>query len=81
MRMGIVKVNREYVVDLDDQNMVDEAIECVHEDLTNAMKFDSLHSLIITEEDDTRSANDIPEFLIQEEEDIGDDAHLKGHYA
>ena len=71
-RLGKVYISSEYVVDLDNKYMVDEAKECMLEDLLNAVKFDELPSWINVAEDDNLSEADIPEFLIGDDE-IGDE--------
>lgn len=42
MRIGIVKFAVEYVVDLDNPDMVEEARACVYEDVANAVKYDEV---------------------------------------
>lgn len=63
-KKGKVKFIIEYNVDLDNQKMVDDAIECIFEDLTSAYIYNE--SFIDYENDDTLKESDIPEFLLKE---------------
>lgn len=65
-RLGRVYFRASYVVDLDNQDMVDEAKECVFEDVCNAVKFDEIgESIIVGEPDPKLTEADIPEFLTE----------------
>jgi hypothetical protein len=65
MRLGKVKIQIEYVVDLDDEEMVQHAFDALYEDLCGACKYDSIHDVLeITEEDPSLKQEDIPEFLL-----------------
>jgi len=68
MRLGKIKLGMEYVVDLDNQSMVEEAKGCLFEDLMNAVKYDELGAAIDIEEDvnNVLSEKDIPDFLKSE---------------
>jgi len=69
MKLGRVGIKLSYVVDLENADMVSEAIECVYEDMMNAIKYDELGSRIgVIEENTPISEEDIPEFLKGEEE-------------
>ena len=68
MRLGRVQISHSYVVDLDNQEMVEHGKEALFEDLMNAVKFDELWSNIQVEKDPEASENDIPEFLLDIEE-------------
>lgn len=63
MRLGKVYIPSQYVVDLDNESMVDEAKECMLEDIMNAVKFNELPSWVQVVEDDSLFEADIPEFL------------------
>jgi hypothetical protein len=64
MRPGRVIVNLDYPVDLDDQEMVDQAISCLVEDIKNAIKYGEDVSLWLTTiEDYDIHESDIPSFL------------------
>jgi hypothetical protein len=70
MRLGRVTISVSYVIDLDDQNMVNHAKECVYEDVMNMVKYNEVAGWINTEEDPNASKEDIAEFLLpQEDED------------
>lgn len=72
MRLGKVKIEIEYVVDLDNDEMVSEAKNAIYEDLMSAVKYDELFNHIeVTDEDKTLKEEDIAEFL-KEEEDTED---------
>ena len=46
MRLGKVEINYGYVVDLDDEEMVDHAKESIFQDMFNAYKYDNVESYI-----------------------------------
>jgi hypothetical protein len=70
MKLGKVKIELEYIVDLDNQDMVDQAKNALYEDLMNAAKYEELFDMIeITDEDKTLKETDIPEFLREEDEE------------
>lgn len=65
-KLGRVYFRASYVVDLDDQDMVDEAKECVFEDVCNAVKFDEIaDSIVVGEPDPKLTEAEIPEFLLE----------------
>ena len=63
MRLGKVYISTKYVVDLDDESMVDEAKTCMFEDITNAVKYNELMDWIKVKEDSNLLEEDIPDFL------------------
>lgn len=63
MRLGKVYIPTYYVVDLDDENMVAEAKDCMLEDILNAVKYEEIASWIESTEDNSVLEEDIPEFL------------------
>lgn len=63
-RLGRVSFNINYVVDLDNQDMVDEAKQCVFEDVMNAVKYDEVAAHIEIELAPAASKEEIPEFLL-----------------
>ena len=72
-RLGRVSFTISYVVDLDNTDMVDEAKQCVFEDVMNAVKYDEVPDCIKIEQDPTANQQDIPEFLLPtEDNDDGD---------
>lgn len=66
--LGRVCISHSYVVDLDNPEMIQEAKDCLFEDLMNAYKYDEVHLYIDVKADKTASVNDIPDFLLKEEE-------------
>jgi len=72
MKLGRVGFISSYVVDLDDDVMVDRAIDCLYEDITNAVKNNELEYSIGVLPNNVDpvdlSEEDIPEFLKGEEE-------------
>ncbi|MCK4260342.1 MAG: hypothetical protein KAX49_15300 [Halanaerobiales bacterium] len=64
-RLGRVYVNLGYTVDLDNDNMIDEAIECIHEDINNSLKHAELDAYIKIDLDPSAKEEDIPEFLLE----------------
>lgn len=70
MRLGKVKIEIEYVVDLDNDDMVSEAKNAIYEDLMNAVKYNELFNHIeVTDEDKTLKKEDIAGFLKEEEDE------------
>lgn len=69
MRLGKVHIDTKYVVDLDDQDMVDAAKDALYEDLMNAVKYDELHLWIKCSEDNEATPQDIPEFLVENKQE------------
>ena len=72
--LGRVTFNVSYVVDLDNKNMVDDAKQCVFEDVMNAVKHDEVAALITVATDSTATQEDIPEFLLDYEQDNDEEA-------
>jgi hypothetical protein len=71
MKVGKVYISLSYTVDLDNPNMVDEAKDCLFEDITNAVKYNELAERITIEETPNESPKNIPDFL--KESSIDDD--------
>ena len=67
MKLGKVVINLEYVVDLSNERMVNEAKDALYEDLMSAYKYNGLADWIgVREGDEGLSESDIPEFLLEE---------------
>lgn len=66
-KLGRVSFNINYVVDLDNKDMVAEAKQCVFEDVMDAVKHDEVTAHIKVAADETATENDIPEFLLPPE--------------
>lgn len=73
-RLGRVYFNINYVVDLDNKDMVDEAKQCVFEDVMNAVKYDEVAAHIEVVSDATATEEDIPEFLLPPKENDEEDS-------
>ena len=72
MRLMRVVVEMEYVVDADNEDMVEEAKSCLFDDLMNSVKYDELHHHIKVVEAPDATEDMIPDFLLEtleEEED------------
>lgn len=67
MRLGRVIINMNYVVDLDNPQMVEEAKSSVYEDIMNAVKYNELSFYIDIVEDNTAKEGEIPEWLSSNE--------------
>jgi hypothetical protein len=68
MKLGRVILKSSYVVDLNNREMVDAAKIALYEDVMNAVKYNELHTWIDIIEDPDANEEDIPEFLIDEDE-------------
>jgi hypothetical protein len=73
MRIGKITFDLEYVVDLDNEEMVEYAKNCIYEDVMSAMKYNEIQNYIkVGDEDKSLTEDDIPAFLtdsILDEED------------
>lgn len=68
-RLGRVCVNTGYIVDLDNEEMVQHAKDALYEDLENASKHNEWDSWIQIEKTPEANEVDIPTFLIEEGEE------------
>lgn len=68
MRLGRISFTTDYVVDLDNKDMVYHAMTAIQEDLFGVYKDDSIEDYIHIEEDSTLTTDMIHEFLLDEEE-------------
>ena len=65
MRLGKVKFWIEYVVDLDNEDMVDHAVQAVMDDLHSmSNRSDMFYDILSIVEDGSLKEEDIPSFLI-----------------
>lgn len=64
MRLGRVYIEFSYVVDLDNQDMVDHAVESIHDDIMNYGKYNE-GLAVNTEEKPDLTESDIPSFLTE----------------
>jgi hypothetical protein len=68
-RMGLVKFELHYAVDLDNESMVNHAKECLYEDITSMVKYDETFKGIDVVEAPEITEEYIPDFLIEAAED------------
>lgn len=69
MKLGKVVVSAEYVVDMDNEEMVRHAKDCLWEDVMCAVKYDELGEWLDVVEAPDADESDIPEFLLDEDEE------------
>jgi hypothetical protein len=69
MRLGRVRVELGYVVDLDNKDMVQHARECLVEDLMSMAKYEEYDANIREEYDGRLRKSDIAEFLVEDHKD------------
>lgn len=67
MKLGRVTLNLDYVVDMDNPEMVRQATECFYEDLMQGYKYDNIMNWIDVVEDKNATEDMIPEFLLEKE--------------
>lgn len=64
-RLGRVYIDFGYIVDLDNPEMVEDAKQCLFDDLTNAFKYGEIEQYIDIEDAPPGTTDDaIPEFLL-----------------
>ena len=68
-RYGRVSFSISYVVDLDDAEMIDEAMEMVAEDVQDAIRYGEVSAYIETEPDAAATEADIHDYLIERRDD------------
>lgn len=68
MRLGKISFTTDYVVDLDNEEMVAHAMAVIQEDLFSVYKDDSIEDYVHIEEDPTLTIDMIHEFLLDEKE-------------
>lgn len=69
-RMGLVRFELSYAVDLNDEAMVDHAKECLYEDIMSMVKHDETFNGIQVIENSDISYDEIPDFLIEDLSDL-----------
>lgn len=67
-RLGRVQLNLSYVVDLDDNEMVQTAKECLFEDINSMIKYNELWEAITIKDDPKAKESDISSFLLKDNE-------------
>jgi hypothetical protein len=65
-KIGIVKLSLDYVVDLDNYDMVEHAKDALYEDIWTAIKYNEINDYISVEISKDKTEKDIPEFLKEE---------------
>lgn len=68
-RLGRVVFDLGYVVDLDNEEMVEDAKTCIAEDIMNAFKYGEVEQYIELRPEADAKEEDIPEFLLEFDED------------
>jgi hypothetical protein len=67
-RLGRIQLNLSYVVDLNDDEMVQTAKECLFEDINSMVKHNELWETITIKDDPKAKESDISSFLLKENE-------------
>jgi len=65
--MGRVILDINYIVDMDNEDMVKHAIESLYEDLMQGVKYGNITDWIDVVEDKNATEDMIPEFLLEKE--------------
>ena len=68
MRLGKIAIGIGYVVDLDNEEMVNHAKQSLYEDMTNSVKYREIYDWISIMKDGDFKEEDIPQFLLDGEE-------------
>ncbi len=66
-RLGRVVMALSYVVDMDNPDMIQEAKDCLFEDICNAVKYNEIDNFEIIP-DKTLKTEDIPDFLLHKDD-------------
>ena len=69
MKLGRICVDLNYIVDMDNEEMVRHATEALYEDLMQGIKYGDLANWIRVSEDKNAKEYMIPEFLLEKEND------------
>jgi hypothetical protein len=69
MKLGRICVDLNYIVDMDNEEMVRHATEALYEDLMQGIKYGDLANWIRISEDKNAKEDMIPEFLLEKEND------------
>lgn len=76
-RVGTVTLSRQYVVDLDDEDMVQQAKECIYEDLVQLLVknpgLEDFYEAFDVKPDETLTEDDIDDYLAESAEERIDD--------
>jgi predicted transglutaminase-like protease len=69
MKLGRISLDLNYIVDMDNDEMVRQATEALYEDLMQGIKYGDLANWIRISEDKDAKEDMIPEFLLEEQND------------
>jgi hypothetical protein len=69
MKLGRISLDLNYIVDMDNEEMVRHATEALYEDLMQGVKYGDLANWIRISEDKDAKEDMIPEFLLDEQND------------
>ena len=69
MKLGRISLDLNYIVDMDNEEMVRHATEALYEDLLQGVKYGDLANWIRISEDKDAKEDMIPEFLLDEQND------------
>ncbi|NBO98757.1 MAG: hypothetical protein EBU90_01335 [Proteobacteria bacterium] len=68
-----IVIDLSYVVDINDPDMIEEATQCIYEDIMNAVKYNELENYIVMQDPDPNlTEDDIPEFLVDQDKEVED---------
>jgi hypothetical protein len=68
-----IVIDLSYVVDINDPDMIEEATQCIYEDIMNAVKYNELENYIVIQDpDSTLTEADIPDFLVDQDKEVED---------
>ena len=67
--MGRVCLDLNYIVDMDNEEMVKRAYECLYEDLMQGVKYGNIGNWIDVIEDKNANPSMIPDFLLEKEDE------------
>ena len=69
MKLGRIYLDLNYIVDMDNDDMVAHAIEALYEDLMQGVKYGNITDWIDVVEDKNATEDMIPEFLLDDQND------------
>ena len=69
MKLGRISLDLNYIVDMDNEEMVRHATEALYEDLMQGVKYGDLANWIRISEDKDAKEDMIPEFLLEKEDE------------
>ena len=69
MKLGRISIDLNYIVDMDNDDMVRHATEALYEDLMQGVKYGDIANWIRVSEDKDAKEDMIPEFLLEKEDE------------